>query len=123
MAEKFATVDDYISSFPEDVQLILEEVRRTIRKGAPTAGETISYQMPTITLNGKNLVHFAAWKHHIGLYPIPTADEAFEQELAAYRGTKDTVRLPLRQPIPYDLIERLTALLVEAQVANERLIG
>ena len=116
MADKFATIDDYISSFPEDVQIILEEVRRTIRNAVPTADETISYEMPTITLNGKSLVYFAAWKHHIGLYPIPTADEAFEQELAPYRGTKDTVRLPLRQPIPYDLIERLVALLVKQRV-------
>jgi uncharacterized protein YdhG (YjbR/CyaY superfamily) len=116
MAAKFASIDDYISSFPEDVQIILEEIRRTVRNAVPTAGETISYQMPTITLNGTSLVHFAAWKHHIGLYPIPTADEALERELAPYRATKDTVRLPLQQPIPYDLVERLVALLVTQRV-------
>jgi uncharacterized protein YdhG (YjbR/CyaY superfamily) len=113
VADQFATIDDYISSFPEDVQIILEEVRRTIRNAVPTADETISYQIPTITLNGKYLVYFAAWKHHIGLYPIPTADEAFEQELAPYRAGKGTVRFPLRKPIPYDFIERLVALLVK----------
>ena len=72
--------------------------------------------MPTITLNGESLVYFAAWKHHIGLYPIPPADGALERELAPYRAAKDTVRLPLRQPIPYDLIERVTALLVKNRV-------
>jgi len=112
MADKFATVEEYVSSFPEHVQIILEEVRRTIRKAAPEADETISYQMPTLTLNGRSLVYFAAWKHHIGLYPIPTADEAFERELAPYRAAKNTVRFPLAEPIPYDLIERLVALLV-----------
>lgn len=115
MADTFATIDDYISSFPEDVQIILEGVRRTIRKAAPGAGETISYQIPTLTLNGRDLVYFAAWKHHIGLYPIPTADEALEQELAPYRATKATLRFPLRSPIPYDLIERLVALLVSSR--------
>jgi uncharacterized protein YdhG (YjbR/CyaY superfamily) len=112
MAEKFKTIDDYISSLPEDVQIIVEEIRRTIHNAAPAAEETISYQMPTFTLNGENLVHFAAWKHHIGLYPIPEADEPLERELAPYRATKDTVRLPLEQPIPYGLIERLVTLLV-----------
>lgn len=112
MADQFATIDGYIGSFPEDVQILLEEVRRTIRNAVPAADETISYQIPTITLNGRHLVHFAAWKHHIGLYPVPTADEAFEQELAPYRAARSTVRFPLRKPMPYDLIERLVALLV-----------
>ena len=120
MADKFASIDDYISSFPEDVQILLEEVRRTIRNAAPAADETISYQMPTITLNGRNLVYFAAWKHHIGLYPIPKSDEAFEQELAPYRAAKGTVRFPLRKPIRYDLIERLIALLVKQRVDKQR---
>jgi uncharacterized protein YdhG (YjbR/CyaY superfamily) len=116
VADQFATIDDYISSFPEDVQIILEDVRRTIRNAAPAAHETISYQMPTITLNGKSLVYFAAWKHHIALYPIPAADDAFNQELAPYRAAKGTVRFPLRKPIPYDLIERLVALLVKQRL-------
>jgi uncharacterized protein YdhG (YjbR/CyaY superfamily) len=104
-------VDDYIASFPENVQEILRELRRTIRKAAPGAEETIRYAMPTVTLNGKYLVCFAAWKHHIGLYPVPALDEALEQEISPYRTGKDTVRLPLRKPIPYDLVERLVAIL------------
>jgi uncharacterized protein YdhG (YjbR/CyaY superfamily) len=114
--KKFATIDDYISSFPEDVQIILEEVRRTIRNAAPAAEETISYQIPTMTLNGRYLVYFAAWKHHISLYPIPDADEAFERELAPYKAAKGTMKFPLKEPIPYDLIERLVALLLKQRV-------
>ncbi len=119
MAGKFATVDEYISSFPQDVQIILEEVRRTIRNAVPSPGETISYQMPTITLDGTSLVYFAAWKHHIGLYPIPAAGEALERELAPYRAVKDTVRLPLEEPMPHQLIERVVALLVENRVGSK----
>ena len=113
VAEQFATIDQYISSFPEDVQIILEAVRRAIRNVVPAAGETISYRIPTMTLNGRHLVYFAAWKRHISLYPVPAADEAFEQELAPYMAAKGTVRFPLHEPIPYDLIERLVALLVQ----------
>jgi uncharacterized protein YdhG (YjbR/CyaY superfamily) len=120
MAGKFATIDEYISSFPEDVQIILEQVRRTIRNVVPTVEETISHQIPTVTLNGRYLVYFAAWKHHIGLYPIPVADEAFEQELAPYRAAKGTVRFPLREPIPYEVIERLAALLVKQRVNSRK---
>jgi uncharacterized protein YdhG (YjbR/CyaY superfamily) len=118
MSKHFATIDDYIGSFPEDVQPILEKVRRTIRSAVPAPGETISYEIPTITLNGRNLVHFAAWKHHVGLYPIPQADEAFEQELAPYRTAKSTVRFPLREPIPYALIERLVAFHVKLRTES-----
>jgi len=113
VAEQFATVDDYLRPLPENVQIIIDQIRRTIRDVLPQSAEKISYNMPTITLNGRNLVHFAAWKHHIGLYPVPAADDAFERELAPYRGTKDTMRFPLRKPIPYDLIGRLVVLLVE----------
>ncbi len=110
MTRPCTTIDAYISSCPADAQLILEQVRRTIRNAVPAAGETISYGMPTITLNGRDLVSFAAWKRHIGLYPLPAVDDAFAQELAPYRAAKGTVRFPLGQPIPYDLIARLVAL-------------
>jgi uncharacterized protein YdhG (YjbR/CyaY superfamily) len=111
VAGQIATIDDYINSFPDDVQIILREVRSRIRAAVPAAGERISYRIPAITLNGRDLVYFAAWKHHIAVYPLPAADDAFEQELAPYRSAKGTARFPLRQPIPYDLIERLAALL------------
>jgi len=118
VTSRFATIDDYIGSFPKDVQVVLESVRETIRHAAPTGDETISYQIPTIRLNGRYILSFAAWKHHVGLYPLPAVDAALEQELAPYRAAKATVRFPLREPIPYELIERLVALRIEQQSEN-----
>ena len=99
-------IDEYIAGFPDDIQAILQKVRTTIRKAAPAAEETINYQIPTFTLNG-NLVHFAAFKKHIGFYPTPTGIEAFKDELSAYAGAKGSVRFPLDKPIPYDLISKI----------------
>jgi uncharacterized protein YdhG (YjbR/CyaY superfamily) len=109
---EFSTIDEYIASFPADVQVILTEIRRTILGVVPGAGEMISYQIPAITLGGKRLVYFAGWKSHISVYPLPAADPDFERELAPYLAGKGTARFPLRRPIPYDLIRRLVALLV-----------
>ncbi len=119
MAQKVDTIDDYIRTFPADVQRILQHVRRTIRNVAPGADETISYQMPTFNLNGRSLVHFAGWKHHIALYPIPAVGEALEREVSPYRASEGTLRFPLKKPIPFDLIERLVALHVEANLNRE----
>ena len=99
-------IDEYIAGFPPATQEILEKVRATIRAAAPGAQETISYRMPTFTLKG-NLVHFAAFKNHIGFYPTPTGTEEFKKELAAYEGGKGSIRFPLDKPIPYDLISRI----------------
>ena len=99
-------VDAYIAGFPQDVQKILRKVRQTIRKAAPDGQETISYQIPTFTQNGV-LIHFAAFKNHIGLYPAPRGVEKFKDELSAYEGGKGTVRFPLDEPIPFDLITRI----------------
>ena len=99
-------IDEYIAGFPPQIQEILEKVRATIRAAAPGAQETISYRMPTFTLKG-NLVHFAAFKNHIGFYPTPTGTEEFKKELAAYEGGKGSIRFPLDKPIPYDLISRI----------------
>ena len=105
--KKPSTIDDYISTFPADVQDILGKIRRTIRDAAPRADEALSYRIPTFTLHGKNLVHFAAFKHHIGFYPAPSAIEAFEKELSKYKGAKGSVQFPLDEPIPYDLVRRI----------------
>jgi len=113
MAAEFATVDEYIDSFPPDVQTILNEVRRTIRAAAPETDEKISYQMPTLTLDGRYVVYFAAWQRHVGLYPVPAVDDGLERELAPYRAAKAAVRFPLHEPIPYDVIARLVTFLVE----------
>lgn len=102
------TVDDYIRSFPEEVQLILEKVRATIRQAAPEATETIKYAMPTYVYNG-NLVHFAAYKNHIGFYPAPVGIESFQKELSVYKGGKGSVQFPIDQPMPLDLIARVVA--------------
>jgi uncharacterized protein YdhG (YjbR/CyaY superfamily) len=106
-------IDAYIAGFPKDVQEILEKIRETIRKAAPQAKETINYQIPTFTLEGNNLVHFAAFKKHVGFYPTPTGIERFQNELAAYEGAKGSVKFPLDQPIPYELISRIVAFRVQ----------
>jgi uncharacterized protein YdhG (YjbR/CyaY superfamily) len=100
------SIDEYIATFPVDIQKLLEEIRVTIKAAAPEAEEKISYQMPTFFLNG-NLVHFAAFKRHIGFYPAPTGIEAFAQELSKYKGAKGSVQFPLDQPMPLDLITRI----------------
>ena len=115
-------IDEYIAGFPQDVQEILEKIRRTIREAAPDAAEAIKYQMPTFTLKG-NLVHFAAFKKHIGFYPVPTGIEAFRDELAVYEGGKGSVRFPLDQPIPYDLIGRIVKFRVKENLERAEAKG
>ncbi len=112
MARTPATVDDYISTYPNDVQVVLRELRRTIHAAVPGAGETIRYQMPTVTLDGRSLVHFAAWKNHVSVYPMATGDADLERDLAPYAGDKGTVRFPLGEPVPFDLVSRLVRRLV-----------
>jgi uncharacterized protein YdhG (YjbR/CyaY superfamily) len=105
-------IDDYIAGFPADVQKTLRKIRATIHKAAPKAEEAIKYQIPTFVLNG-NLIHFAAYKNHIGLYPAPRGAAEFKDELAAYEGGKGTLRFPLDEPIPYGLISRIVKFRVE----------
>ena len=111
MPEKLATVDDYIGSYPEEVRIILTAVRRTIHAVIPAAEETISYQIPTFVLDGKHLVYFAGWQHHLSIYPVP-ADAALAAELAPYRVGRGTLKFPLTAPIPYELIARVVTVLV-----------
>ena len=111
------TIDEYIAGFPQDVQEILEKIRATIRKAAPGAEETIKYQMPTFTLNG-NLVHFAAFKTHIGFYPIPTGIEKFKKELAPYVQGKGSVQFPMDKPMPFGLIRKIVAFRVKENLAR-----
>jgi len=105
--KEFQTIDEYIKTLPKDVQSVLEKTRQTIRKAAPGAVETISYQIPTFKLNDKNLVHFAAFKNHIGFYPTPSGIEAFKKELSQYKVAKGSVQFLLNRPIPYDLLEKI----------------
>ena len=99
-------IDEYIANFPKDIQEILQELRTTIREAAPDAVEAISYQMPTFRLKG-NLVHFAAYKNHIGFYPTPSGIENFKKELSVYEGAKGSVKFPIDQPLPLDLISNI----------------
>ena len=107
-----ATIDEYISQFPEDIQEILTKIRSLIHKEAPKAEEAMSYGVPTFKLNG-NLVNFAAFKKHIGFYPTPSGIDAFRSELSDYSISKGTVRFPLDKPIPYTLIRKIVKFRVE----------
>ncbi len=118
--KQFRTIDDYIKTFPNDVQGILEKMRQTIRKAAPEAVEAISYQMPTFKLNGKNLVHFAAYRNHIGFYPTSSGIEAFKKELSPYKGAKGSVQFPIEEPIPYDLVKKIVIFRVKENLEKER---
>lgn len=103
---KYETIDEYIKTFPKDIQNILEKVRQAIKESAPGAEEAISYQMPTFKLNG-NLVHFAGYKNHIGFYPTPSGTEAFKKEIAVYRAGKGSIQFPIDKPIPISLIKKI----------------
>ncbi len=116
-------IDEYIAGFPNDVQKILEKVRMTIRKAAPAAEETISYQIPTFTLNGTYLVYFAAYKKHIGVYPAPTGSAELKEELSAYAAGKGTVRFPLDKPIPFDVISKIVRFRIKENLARSAAKG
>jgi len=113
----FNSIDEYIATFPAEIQKILEELRATIKSAAPDAEEKISYQMPTFALKG-NLVHFAAYKNHIGFYPAPRGIEEFKQELSIYEGAKGTVRFPIDKPLPLELISRIVKFRVAENLKN-----
>ena len=103
----FKTIDEYINTFPGDIQKILQEVRKTIKSAALEAKEAISYQIPTYKMNGKNLVHFAAFKNHIGFYPGAEAIKVFKKEIASYKSSKGAIQFPLDKPMPVSLISKI----------------
>ena len=103
---EFNNIDQYIQSFPALFQVRMQEMRKAIQKAAPMAQECINYAMPTFKLHG-NLVHFAAYKHHIGFYPAPSGIEAFKAELRPYKTSKGAVQFPIDQPLPLDLITKI----------------
>ncbi|MBX9955654.1 DUF1801 domain-containing protein [Peribacillus simplex] len=110
--DTFHSIDEYITQFPDEVQERLKTLRKVIKDAAPEAEEKISYQMPTFVLYG-NLVHFAAYKKHIGFYPTPNAISAFESALSEYKCSKGAVQFPLNKPIPYELITEMVIFRVE----------
>ena len=115
----FTTTDEYIAQFPPDVREKLQQMRAVMKEAAPDAVEKISYQMPTLYLNG-NLVHFAAYARHIGFYPAPSGIEAFKEELSRYKGAKGSVQFPLDQPLPMDLISRIVRFRVTENMKKGR---
>ncbi len=120
MKKQFKTIDEYINTFPEDVQSILERMRQTIRKAAPEAVEAISYQIPTFKLNGRNLAHFAAYKNHIGFYPTSSGIKAFKKELSSYKLSTGSVQFPLDQPVPYDLVKKIVIFRVKENLKEKK---
>ena len=124
MKNNFKTIDEYIKIFPQDVQSILERMRQTIRKATPEAVESISYQMPTFKLNGKNLVYFAGYKNHIGFYPVPSGIRAFKKELSQYKTGKGSVQFAIDKPVPHDLVKKIVIFRVKENMKkkNRRLL-
>ena len=116
--KRFETIDGYIATFPKNVQYILEEMRKVIKESAPESEETISYGMPTFKLRG-NLVHFAAYKNHIGFYPTPSGIEAFKEDLSPYKSSKGAVQFPIDKPIPFELVKKIVIFRVEENLAKK----
>lgn len=114
---QFNSIDEYIATFPAEIQQRLQAIRATIHAAAPEATEKISYQMPTFAQQG-NLIHFAAFKNHIGMYPAPSGIAAFQEELAPYAGAKGSIRFPLDQPIPHELISKIVKFRVAENLAK-----
>ena len=119
MKTEYKTIDEYIQTFPENIQTILEKMRQTIHSAAPEAIEAISYQMPAFILNG-NLVFFAAAKNHIGFYPTPSAIIAFKKELSSYKTSKGAIQFPLNTPVPWDLVEKIVKFRVKENSAKKK---
>jgi uncharacterized protein YdhG (YjbR/CyaY superfamily) len=112
-------IDTFIAGFPKGTQKILQKLRSTIRKTAPDAEEKIAYGIPTFTLHG-NLVHFSAYKHHIGFYPTSSGIQAFKKELTAYKIAKGSVQFPLGKPLPLDLISMIVKFRVKENLEKTR---
>jgi uncharacterized protein YdhG (YjbR/CyaY superfamily) len=110
-------IDDYIARFPEEIQAMLKEIRMAVQKAAPMASEKISYRIPTFTLNG-NLVHFAAFSHHIGFYPTSSGITAFKKELTGYKTSRGTIQFPFGEPLPLDLVTRIVKFRVKENLSR-----
>jgi uncharacterized protein YdhG (YjbR/CyaY superfamily) len=119
MGSQYKTIDEYIQTFPENIQAILEKMRQTIRKTAPESAETISYGMPAFKLHSI-LVYFAAAKNHIGFYPTASPIVAFKKELSSYKTSKGAIQFPLDRPIPYDLVEKIVKFRVKENSAKKK---
>jgi len=117
--KEYADINSFNAEFPKEIQAILEQIRATIQQAAPDAKEAIKYAMPTFVLHG-NVVHFAAYKNHIGFYPAPSGIDAFIEELAPYRTGKGTIQFPIDKPIPFDLITKVVKFRVEENLKKRK---
>ena len=116
---KYSSIEEYISGFPEETQKLLRQVRASIKEAAPEAAEKISYGIPTFTLAG-NLVHFAAFKNHIGFYPTSSGIEKFKEELSIYEGAKGSVKFPIDKPLPLGLISKIVKFRVKEKQIDKK---
>lgn len=112
---KITTIDEYISTYPDNVQRILQGIRETIKKALPEATETMSYGLPTFDLNGHHLVYFSAWKDHIGVYPLYDTNSALKEVFAPYKQEKNSIHIPYTEPFPYDLIKKFALMRKEEE--------
>ncbi len=120
MRTEYKTVDDYIKSFPVNIRELLNQMRKTIRKAAPEAEEVIAYGMPAYKLNKRPLVYFAGFKNHIGFYATPTGHSEFVKELSKYKQGRGSVQFPIDEPLPLDLVARITKFRVRENMAGIR---
>ncbi|HKZ95220.1 MAG TPA: DUF1801 domain-containing protein [Candidatus Bathyarchaeia archaeon] len=114
------TMDEYVAKFPKNVRDVLQELRRVIRESAPKAEETISYGIPTFDLNGRHLVHFAAYKNHVGFYPTSSGIKAFKKELSPFKTSRGTAQFPLSKPIPFDLVKKIVKFRVKENESKRK---
>ena len=117
---KITSVDEYIASMPEETQMALEEIRAVIKTIAPNAEEQISYKMPAFKVNGDFFIHFSAWKNHIGMYPIPAGNDAFQKEIEPYRSAKSSLNFPLNKPMPLKLIRKVVKFRIAENLEKTR---
>jgi uncharacterized protein YdhG (YjbR/CyaY superfamily) len=117
---KFTSINEYISTLPENAQKAVEEIIMTIKTMVPNAEERISYNMPAFKVNGEYFIHFSAWKNHIGMYPIPAGNEAFQKQIEPYRSAKSSLNFPLNKPMPIKLIEKFIKFRIAENLKDAR---
>jgi len=117
-----ANIDEYIATFPTATQVILQQVRATIKQAAPDAKEAISYAMPAFKLNG-NLVYFAGYANHIGFYATPTGNHEFAEDLSKYKTGKGSIQFPINEPMPLDLITRIVKFRLKENLEKAKIKG
>lgn len=117
----FQSIDEYIAACPEQSRSYVQTIRDIVKSMAPQAKEKISYQIACFELNGKNLIHFAGWKMHVSMYPVPTGSEAFNKEISKYADGKGTIKFMLDESLPVNLIQQIVKFRIADNLKNEKL--